>query len=154
MDKYIKMNSIKGFFGEYRFLSNFYLSEVEFEGMKYRSSEAAYQAAKTLDLSIRDKFRTLSPKLSKELGKKMQLSEDWESVKDDTMYRIVYEKFASNKYLKDKLLETKDLYLEETNNWGDTYWGVCDGVGSNKLGHTLMRVRLELTNKYLKYKGL
>ena len=40
------MTWIKGFQGEYRFLSNFYPCQIEFEGLTYFSSEAAYQAQK------------------------------------------------------------------------------------------------------------
>lgn len=30
------------------------------------------------------------------------------------------------------------------NHWHDTYWGVCDGAGENRLGKLLMQVRREL----------
>jgi predicted NAD-dependent protein-ADP-ribosyltransferase YbiA (DUF1768 family) len=49
------------------------------------------------------------------------------------MYDIVFDKFTRNKSLGDKLLETGDKYLEETNHWHDTCWGVCNGVGTNWL---------------------
>ena len=42
------------------------------------------------------------------------------------------------------LLETGNSPLEETNSWGDTYWGVCKGVGKNMLGKLLMEVRNEI----------
>jgi predicted NAD-dependent protein-ADP-ribosyltransferase YbiA (DUF1768 family) len=42
------------------------------------------------------------------------------------------------------LLATGDEYLEETNWWKDTFWGVCNGEGLNKLGNILMMVREEL----------
>jgi predicted NAD-dependent protein-ADP-ribosyltransferase YbiA (DUF1768 family) len=31
--------------------------------------------------------------------------------------------------------------LIEGNWWGDTYWGVCNGVGENHLGKLLMKIR-------------
>lgn len=31
--------------------------------------------------------------------------------------------------------------LVEGNNWNDTYWGVCKGVGENHLGKILIRIR-------------
>lgn len=37
-----------------------------------------------------------------------------------------------------------DEHLEEGNTWGDTIWGTVDGVGENRLGKILMRVRDEL----------
>jgi hypothetical protein len=48
------MEVISCFIGPtYGFLSNFYICDVEFEGIMYPSSEAAYQAAKTMDLKER-----------------------------------------------------------------------------------------------------
>ena len=56
-------------------------------------------------------------------------------------------KFTQNPGLLDKLLATGDAELVEGNTWGDQVWGVCDGVGENHLGKTLMRIRSELRNK-------
>ena len=42
------------------------------------------------------------------------------------------------------LLDTGDLYIEETNSWGDTFWGVCEGKGQNVLGNILMGIRTDL----------
>jgi hypothetical protein len=36
-----------------------------------------------------------------------------------------------------------DARLVEGNTWNDRYWGVCRGVGQNKLGHLLMKLREE-----------
>ena len=69
---------------------------------------------------------------------------DWEEVKDKVMYEIVLAKFTQNPDLKEKLLATGDESLEEGNTWGDTIWGTVDGVGENRLGKILMRVRDEL----------
>src|SRR4051794_21773182 len=44
---------IDSFEGQYRFLSNFFPAEVEFEGMTYPSVEHAYQSAKTTDREMR-----------------------------------------------------------------------------------------------------
>ena len=57
------------------------------------------------------------------------------------MSSIVFEKFYRNKELRKKLLETGDRYLEETNWWGDDFWGGCNGEGRNELGKILMKVR-------------
>ena len=67
-----------------------------------------------------------------------------EEVKDKVMYEIVLAKFTQNPDLKEKLLATGDEHLEEGNTWGDTIWGTVDGVGENRLGKILMRVRDEL----------
>ena len=65
------------------------------------------------------------------------------------MYEIVLAKFTQNPDLKKKLLATGDEHLEEGNTWGDTIWGTVDGVGENRLGKILMRVRDELKNGWL-----
>ena len=137
-------SNIKGFFGEYRFLSNFELGEVVFEGIKYPSSENAYQAAKSLNTDVRKKFVSIEPSDSKKLGRKIIVRNDWEKVKYNVMYEIVLDKFTRNKNLGDLLINTGDKYLEETNHWKDTIWGVCDGVGKNWLGKILMDVRSQL----------
>ena len=70
--------------------------------------------------------------------------EDWEEVKDQIMYEICLAKFTQNEELKEKLLATGNEELVEGNTWHDTYWGVCNRRGKNKLGKILMRVRSEL----------
>lgn len=135
---------IKGFFGEYRFLSNFELGEVVYDGLKYPSSENAYQAAKSLDVNIRKQFLKLSPSNSKKLGQKIDIREDWDSVKYQIMYEICFDKFNRNKEFGRLLILTGDKYLEETNHWRDRTWGVCNGVGRNWLGRILMDIREKL----------
>lgn len=94
--------------------------------------------------SDRNQFTELSPRDAKKLGRKVMLRDDWEEVKDDLMYKIVLAKFLQNPSLAEALEQTGNAKLIEDNHWGDTYWGVCDGVGENKLGEILMRVRDEL----------
>jgi ribA/ribD-fused uncharacterized protein len=136
---------VKGFFGHYRFLSNFEVGDVVYEGVKYPSSENAYQAAKSLDPEIRKQFLNITPSESKKLGRKIEYRTDWEEVKYKVMYDIVYDKFWRNPYLREMLIETGERYLEETNHWKDQIWGVCNGVGTNWLGKILMDVRTELS---------
>ena len=133
--------NVKGFFGEYRFLSNFEVSDVYFEGEKYTSSEAAYQAAKSLDPFIRSQFQGISPSQTKKMGRKITVRSDWERMKRDVMSVIVFDKFYRNLSLREKLLSTGEKYLEETNHWNDQIWGVCEGKGENSIGKILMKVR-------------
>ena len=51
-----------------------------------------------------------------------------------------------NPELRSLLLATGNEELVEGNWWRDTYWGVCEGVGQNKLGKLLMQVREEVKN--------
>lgn len=136
---------IDSFFGPYRFLSNFEPCTVEYDGMTYTCSEAAYQAAKTTDVSLRIAFTTMNGSKAKFAGQKLTLRSDWNEVKVNAMYEIVKDKFSRNPELKLKLLQTGDLQLIEGNYWGDKFWGVCNGEGENHLGKILMRVRKELS---------
>lgn len=86
----------------------------------------------------------MNPAQAKLAGRNCELRKDWEDIKEQTMYEIVSAKFTQNKNLAKLLLDTGDAYLEEGNWWQDTTWGVCNGVGENKLGKILMRVREEL----------
>src|SRR6187399_1920660 len=124
---------------KYRFLSNFYLAEVEYEGLKYPSTEHAYQAAKTLNKQMRVLFtdKTLTPGRAKGVGKKLDLRSDWESVKIGVMETLVREKFTKHPKLLQRLLETGDELLVEGNTWGDKFWGQVNGEGENWLGKTL-----------------
>ena len=132
---------INKFRGANRFLSNFYETSVEWEGLTYPSSEAAFQAAKTLDQEDRKRFQTMAPTVAKREGYKVKLRENWEDIKIDVMYQIVLAKFSQNEFLKQKLIATRREWLEEGNTWGDRTWGTVDGIGNNYLGKVLMAVR-------------
>lgn len=141
MDTVFDDKNIKGFFEEYRWLSNFHICDVEYEGFLYPSTEAAYQAAKTKDLEEKEIFTVLTPAQAKKKGGLVTMREDWEDIKIQVMYDINLDKYTRHKDLRDKLLATGDKYLEETNWWGDRFWGVCKGTGRNELGKVLMQVR-------------
>lgn len=151
------MNKILGFFKEYRFLSNFYAAEVEWEGKKYRSTEHAYQAAKSLDPIVRENIRN-HPKFvdAKKLGGELDCRPDWEDVKIGVMEDVVRQKFTKHQDLKEMLLATGDAYLEETNYWHDCFWGVCTcngpkcKTGANNLGKILMKIREEIKSSEAK----
>jgi ribA/ribD-fused uncharacterized protein len=144
------MKEVKGFTGSFDFLSNFYASNVEYNGLTYKNSEAAFQAQKTEDEEKREKFCELNPYDSKALGRKIKLRKDWGSVKSQIMYEVVKAKFTQNNNIKQKLIKTGDAHLEETNTWHDCIWGVCNCPKcaelpkQNLLGKILMRVREEL----------
>lgn len=137
----VNEHGIYGFFGEYRWLSNFHVSPCEFDGIVYPSSEHAYQAAKTMDLEVRELFLQLkTPGQAKKFGAALELPENWDQIKVGVMGQVLLSKFMDLE-LREKLLATEHLELEETNYWGDRFWGVCDGEGENNLGILLKRVR-------------
>jgi ribA/ribD-fused uncharacterized protein len=96
---------------------------------------------------MRKVFTELSPSSAKYLGRHVELRSDWEDVKDNIMYEIVYNKFSNNLDLRNSLHNTGDAELIEGNWWNDKYWGMSNGEGQNKLGKILMRVRDELNGK-------
>lgn len=135
---------INSFDGHYRFLSNFYLTTIKYQGVEYISTEHAYQAAKATNAS--DKLYVATAPTcgqAKRRGQEIPMREDWDFIKDQVMYDVCKLKFEKTA-MKELLLSTGDMSLVEGNTWGDTYWGVCKGVGLNKLGKTLMRIRSEL----------
>ena len=135
--------AITTFDHKYNFLSNFHHCEVWFEGLKFKSSEAAFQAAKTLDIDIRKTFTQLEPNKAKQIGRKLKMRSDWENVKLKIMEEIVRDKFTRNIGLQEALLATDNQELIEGNWWGDTFWGVDikSGEGKNMLGQMLMEIR-------------
>lgn len=135
---------INEFRGEYFFLSNFYEAPVEFDGLHYRNTEAAFQAQKTIDPTERKRFTRLNPSEAKRLGRHVKLRTDWETVKYTMMYNIVTAKFTQNEDLRARLLAAGNEELIEGNDWGDKTWGMVNGEGQNLLGKILMDVREEL----------
>lgn len=131
---------IKGFFYEYRFLSNMWECPILWHNLAFTSTEAAYQASK-FNIDIAKKFTQYSPKIAKQESKNYTARKKWESIKYDVMSQLVFQKFLVHKDLRQKLLDTGDKYLEETNYWRDQYWGVCNNVGENNLGKILMQTR-------------
>ena len=135
---------INKFSGEYRFLSNFYNCRIEYEGLVYPTVEHAFQAAKTTDEAERRSVRDCSTAgQAKRRGREVTLRPDWDTVKVDVMHELLLYKFYAAD-LGGRLCHTGDQELIEGNTWGDTFWGVCRGKGSNHLGRLLMQVRREI----------
>lgn len=138
------MKQIKHFYGKYAFLSNFYEAEITVSGISYRSTEAAFNAAKTLDMSLRSEFSTLSPAEAKRKGRRVNLRPDWDIASIEIMELCLRAKFMSHPVLATKLIETGDAELIEWNTWGDMKWGVTSKGGNNLLGKLLMNIREDL----------
>lgn len=150
---------INGFNGKYRFLSNFWECpngvsvQLKEDGcgihMRASTSEHVYQAAKVeptgTGLSVRAAvLSAITPSAAKRYGGNAVLRDGWDDMRLSVMEQITFAKYEQNPTLRDLLLATDDAYLEETNYWGDKFWGVCKGFGENHLGKILMKVRYEL----------
>ena len=137
--------SINQFTGDYEFLSNFYNAPIFFNGLSFQNAEAAFEAQRTDDINARKRFCRLSGNKAKALGRRVEERDNWNYEKEDIMRKIVHEKFKTHKELAQKLIATGDEELINVNTWRDSYWGISNGSGKNKLGRILMEIRDELT---------
>jgi ribA/ribD-fused uncharacterized protein len=134
---------ITSFSGENFFLSNFYITPVMYNNILYPTAEHAYQAQKTGNSHIHKIFanQVRTARDAKTLGHGLKLREDWSNIKLLVMFNIVRIKFDSNPEIKAKLIATDTREIIEGNDWGDVFYGVCNGVGENHLGKILMTIR-------------
>lgn len=137
-------DKITRFKGKYLFLSSMYICPIQYKGIKYNSSEVAFQSMKFDNEEMRREIAKLSAKAAHEIGKKYPLRKNWHNIKEDIMYDITLCKFKQNRDLAKKLLSTGNKELIQENNWNDTVWGTVNGIGENKLGKILMKVREEI----------
>jgi ribA/ribD-fused uncharacterized protein len=136
------------FRGELNFLSNFYPFPVKYDNKLYRDVESAFQAAKTLDISWRERIRqTSSPSEAKKLGRRCPMREDWKDIRVFVMFGLLLQKFK-NPEMKRLLKKVDDSHLIELNDWCDNYWGDCTCIkcyekieGKNVLGLLLRIVK-------------
>ncbi|WP_160310950.1 GTP cyclohydrolase II [Streptomyces sp. 150FB] len=132
---------IDRFAGPWEFLSNYSPAQVRLGNRPYPTVEHAYQAAKTTDEQVRARIAaTPDPDEAKALGRRHANRPDWEEAKVVVMRALVEEKFRAPD-LRERLLATGSAELVEGNDWGDRFWGVCDGHGQNTMGLILMAIR-------------
>ena len=164
------MKTIKNFRGYYSFLSNFSNSKIKFKNYIFENSESVFQVQKfDYNDQLLRAFSVLNPSDAKKYGRakilflnndtdelasnkrpyywenytEFRMTPDWNDRKIEAMYNSVRLKFTQNPEIKEKLIETRDYYLEEGNTWGDKFWGTVNGEGENNLGIILMQVRDE-----------
>lgn len=139
---------ITKFYGEHRFLSNFWISPFTYYGRHFHSVEHAYQWVKCADPDEAEQMLMLaSPSECKRFGRGVKMREKWEQEKVGFMCTLVDMKFTTHRQLDDRLASTGFNYLIEGNTWGDKIWGAVleNGVwvGENWLGRILMARRLK-----------
>lgn len=142
------MEPITTFTDEHRFLSNFFPSRFEVRRFgkmwTVRTVEHPFQGMKTRDVhEWRRVLECSTPGRAKRMGRRVTMREEWDEIKVEVMRSLLVTKF-SIPMLGDALVATGDRELIEGNSWGDTFWGVCDGVGENHLGRLLMEVRSQI----------
>lgn len=147
---------IAGFQGEHRYLSNFWLTPVEYAGHMWPSVEHAYQWAKCSDETRVSEFMSLTSGQAKRAGGLITVGSRWHSSKIMLMRALVLDKFSRNPELAEKLLATGDRRIIELNTHNDTFWGVVRDeqkrlVGTNHLGSVLMYVRSVLNGTGIEF---
>jgi ribA/ribD-fused uncharacterized protein len=128
------------------FLSNFARYPVELDGVRWPTSEHAFQAQKFPDAALRSRIAAApTPLDAARMGRTLPgIRPDWDAVRDATMLRVLRAKFAQHDKLRRRLLETGESALVEHTD-RDRYWGDGgDGSGQNRLGALLEQVRAEL----------
>jgi len=138
---------VKEFTNKYFFLSNFFPIKIKIDGVEYKSSEHYFQAMKFTDPKIQKRIIDApSASVAKKMAKKYKRREDWYEISLKVMEKALKAKFYIPE-LREKLLATDNMYLQEGNRWNDTFWGIDlrTGKGKNHLGRLLMKIRSELT---------
>lgn len=135
-------STVTKFRGHYGFLSNFYRHPFAWSGGTVTTAEHAFQAEKTLDPTWQARILAApTAREAKALGRACPKRPDWEAARIEAMRQVLKAKFQVGTVLAERLEATGNRILQEGNTWGDTFWGICNGVGSNWLGQLLMEVR-------------
>lgn len=134
---------------EFYVLSNFSAFRLEYRGIDFDTSEAAYHWAKFADAapgvgveirsarSAHDAFKVAE-------AKRHLRRPDWDDVKVVIMRDILRAKADQHEYVRRKLLETGNRQLIE-DSWRDSFWGWgLDRQGKNMLGTLWMEVRAKI----------
>ena len=137
--------------GPYGVFSNFDTKHpFTIDGVLWPTSEHYFQAKKFEDTPYEEIIRTASSaSVAAKLGRsrELPLRSDWEFVRNDVMWKALYEKFSQNMDAALILLGTGNAVLVE-HTVNDSYWGDGgDGSGKNMLGIQLMELRGELNRE-------
>ncbi len=134
--------TIPNFRGEFAFLSNLYMREpFKYGHLVWPSAEHAFQAAKCKTLADVAQVHKLKTAVeARKFGIRLDTRSDWESVKDKTMFDVLWYKFYPGTEMSAKLKHT-DPYTLINGMEEDNYWGTVEGLGLNKLGKVLMFIR-------------
>jgi ribA/ribD-fused uncharacterized protein len=157
--------SVIGFHGSiplYKEFSNFHPTEFLLAGVKYSSSEMAFQAEKfNYDSKEAQDIRKQILALNTP-GKCLRLAKAYGDLKHKDWYNgqrieamrlVIAAKFTQDEKLKNLLLSTGNTVLVEDSP-NDDYWGIHNqengSPGENKLGELLMELRSKLKEEQIK----
>ena len=143
---------------DYGFLSNWYLSDFQIDGITFTSMEQYMMYKKAVcfkDENIANQILAEKNVVKiKELGRLVSGYDEhiWNGVRQIIIYEGLLAKFSQNEFLKGRLLDTKNSILAEC-AVKDRIWGIglsltdpkrlipSEWKGHNLLGYALMMVR-------------
>ncbi len=146
------------------FLSNWYPSSFEVDGILFSSSEQYIMYRKCMlfgDVESAEMvMKTDDPALQQDIGRKAKGYNDvvWSASRQAIALNGILEKFRQNEILRELLKATEDAVLVEC-AWSDKLWACGVGInsedrmdiskwrGGNILGFTLMEVRNQLRSE-------
>ena len=147
---------------DFGFLSNFYISPVVIDNVRWPHTEAYYQGQKSLNPKYHSEIlRNEKPSWSKYVGDSRigdpqiaekswfrrypeDLRDDWDDVKLQIMRSALQAKFSQHAVLCNRLLQTEEAHIIEDSDC-DAFWGWGpDHNGRNWLGVLLMECRAAL----------
>lgn len=125
----------------YAAFSNFHGAEMMIDGKSYATVEHWFQACKARTEAEHDIVRRApSAMKAKQLGRRLELRRDWDSVRVEVMRRGLEAKFSQHAELRELLLSTGSQAIHEDARH-DFIWGWGRGAGRDLLGKLLMEVR-------------
>ena len=139
---------------KYAFLSNIYSCPVHYDGETFPCVETAFQYAKTHDASqfTDNNGHFVDGFTARKIGRSVKLPDDWKNERLTVMYELLEDKFCNNENMRRALKGTGNIFIQEDNTWGDTFWGVCQGKGYNMLGRMIMEIRQTIQDEDRKEK--
>lgn len=131
-------------------LSNFSLHSVSIPNFgTFPTAEACFQAFKDPNNNeyVERLVRARTPSIAKSIGSKSNIRSDWDQIKVQIMYNIIFHKFDQHEDIRQHLLRTGLRPLIEHTKY-DLYWGDGgDGSGKNVFGKLLTQLRNKLLVK-------
>lgn len=131
---------------EFYVFSNFSSFQVDYKGRRWATSEHAYQASHFFESDpdlVEQIFNARSAHEAYKIAKANvnKAPKNWDDIKVDIMYEICKLKLHQNPYVKQKLLQTGDLYMVEDSP-KDDFWGWGEHRdGRNELGKIWIHLR-------------
>ena len=135
--------------------SNFWPCDIEYQGLKYPTSEHLYQARKyegTDERYVGLIRKAESAWDAAALGRRGRfIRSNWDDIRVTVMEEVLFLKFDQNADIRKVLLATEDRTIQEVYP-GEDFWSIGpDGNGRNMLGKCLMRTREKLREKHGPY---